>query len=248
MAIAFVGLMAFMLLCENTNAKKNKVNCESVKSGIGYFVYMMEEVPMFENLDAKSLSLVKKNYQTAVTQVMSEQYFSDSDLSEDPFNLKTEDVITTKMKGFSYDFDGKKLTQTALSKNLGYVFTFILYTVPFGPKEEKGMLDTEELPSIELKGPEGNYRAYNFISVRCFIYEPGAKKPIAKTKEKQYSYREWFMKKYPEFFSGESEELPSGVDFNSGSQYQVFIKESLIEIMKTSPELVHLKTCTEKKP
>jgi hypothetical protein len=238
--------MVMMLLVPLIGAgtEKSKGNCDGLKDGVGYYAFYFTNIRGMKTLDEKSAAFVRTLYNTSMANLMKDKFKVYYNLREAPSSLKDEDVVKIKMQGAAIDFDEKKLAQAAASRNLGYVVGVVFYPSNIGLKDNSNMLKgLSEVPDIEFNDTPDKLKSFNFLSVQVFLYADSGKL-IGKSKfDMTDSYREWFMAKYPDFFSGKVDALPEGVDYNSSSQYQLFLQSTIAKYMDSLPDLVDLAKC-----
>ena len=239
-----VVLLALIVPLSAQLAIGKKVSCDQIGKGVGYFLFFYRDVPMLEKLNEAAVPVVQAMVHKALQEKVSALPGTAVDLSAPPAGLQSSQAIKLGLGGATYSTQAKPFAEAMKKAGVGYSYALIFYTTNLGPKDVSKPLSTamEELPSIDLNDNGNTIKVFNFIDIKLGILDATGK-DVASSKELIFSYRDWFNKKYPEFMSGQTDKLPEGVDYNSASQYALFISESMQTLFDALPEHKALTSC-----
>ncbi len=242
--IAFIAAL-MLSIGSSGSAKKSKIQCEDLKKGVGFYSYWILDLPAQERLDDASYKELNSIFLKVSGELMQKEFPAVVDISSVP-ELAPEKVIKSSLKGALWDINEKELIKEAAKRNLGYVIFCLVYSMPEGFKDGAVSLNTEEMPNIILEGGEYSISAQNYFCMEIILFDVKKSKKIEKSKSLKSvgSYKHWFVQKYPDFFNGESDELPEGVDYNSIDSYALFIEENLFKTLASLDVYTEIKACS----
>ena len=239
--IAAVTFSLF-LISDYLPARKRVVTCDKVKNGIGYYPFFFKNIPLSAGLDENSLSAVESMFLSVFSEQMKTFKAPVKDLKSSPFSFKDIEMVRVKAGGMYYEFLNKKLFKYVYRDSIDYAIFCALYTQSEGAQDRS----SREFKAIDFKGEETSFKAYNMIVLRSFLYGPDSEKPLAKTKEQVYLYKEWFAGRHPEFSKKNLKELFEVDKFKSADQYRMFMKDSVKKHLMSFEQIKVLRSC--KKP
>jgi hypothetical protein len=242
--LCFLVAAAFIFQSDYMSAKKPEVTCDKVKKGIGYYPFFFKNIPLSAGLDENSLSAVESMFLSAFSEQMKTFKAPVKDLKSSPFSFKDIEMVRVKAGGMYYEFLNKKLFKYVYRDSIDYVIFCVLYTQSEGAQDRS----SREFKAIDFKGEETSFKAYNFIVLKSFIYGPDSEKPLAKTKEQVYLYKEWFARRHPEFSRKNLKELFEVDKFKSADQYRMFMKDSVKKHLMSFEQIKVFRTCKQKGP
>lgn len=221
-----------------------KIDCSQVGKGVGYYLFFYRDVPMFQKLDPAAASAVEAMVGKVLKEKAAAAPGTPADLAAPPIGLTQAQAVKIGMGGTTYEFQGKPIGEALKKAGLGYAYCLVFYSTNIGPKDINKPLTSgmEELPTLDLNDNGATIKVFNFINLRVNLIDAEGK-DVAKGKESIFSYRDWFTKKYPDFMSGRTSQLPEGVAYDSAAQYALFISESLQTLLDALPEHKALASC-----
>ena len=246
------GLIIIVLCLSASPAwpKKTEADpCAKLDQGIGFFLLMAEKLTNFSTPPGSSLEEIRLVMENELGKLPGSAT-ADRNLRNDSALGGDEGIVKTRLMGLPVSIDGKKLAEAARRHSRGYYFYVFFYSINVtmekkaeGKTTLRGALNLEEQPILNLKKDGRTITVMDAVFLAGEVHLAETDKKYLALKEHQYSYNHWFKEKYADFFSGKANALPEGVDYESWSQYDLFLRESLLKWMQSYPEMQQLLNC-----
>jgi hypothetical protein len=236
---SLIIVFALLLQGDRAAAGKPPAACDEVDKGVGHFGFFFKNIPLSSGLDEDSLSAVESIFLSAFSNEMKAFKAPVKDLKSSPFSFRDIEMVRVRAGGMYYEFLNKKLFRYVYRDSVDYVIFCALYTQSEGSQDKA----SREFKAIDFKGAETSFKAYNMIVLRSFLYGPDSEKPLAKTKEQVYLYKEWFAGRHPEFSGKNLKELFEVDKFKRADHYRMFIKDSVNKHLMSFKQIKVLRSC-----